>query len=270
MPFQAQVFTGELRETLALLRNPTKGLANLSQALSAKAQRSRKSASAIADLWLEFRFGVLPLISDINSIIKTFDDIAERGQSDIFRTKGFHGESIVEDLGFTGVSGLIYKLDRITKYEAYCYISGGYLAQTEQRLSGLQAVTSNLTDLSELPITAWELVPWSFLVDYFVNVGDIIEAGVTSTTSLRYVSVSSVCKTTRIDTTSDFRNLNPDRLISVTNFIPKQFVSMVREVNRTAGLMAIPPLTFTLPGSNVRYANIAALLTSNLTKLRRT
>jgi hypothetical protein len=30
--------------------------------------------------------------------------------------------------------------------------------------------------LTELPLTAWELVPFSFVVDWFVNIGDWLEA----------------------------------------------------------------------------------------------
>lgn len=263
MPFQAQVFAGELGETLALLRHPIRGVADL--AISLLEKRSVvKSSKAIANLWLEFRFGVIPLVQDIQSIVKLFDDIASKGHSELFRKKGYASSSAVTQTKFAATNGVTYILESATVYESWCYISGGYIADTSERLKGLDAISTDLLNIANLPITAWELIPFSFLVDYFVNIGDIISAGVTSRSTLRYASVSTVMSTTVKHSVVSVLNTRPDLISNISNIRPKNATVKLREVSREAGIMAIPPLTFSLPGSKIRLANIAALATSLL------
>jgi hypothetical protein len=41
---------------------------------------------------------------------------------------------------------------------------------------------------SEFIPTAWELLPWSFLIDYFTNIGDILSSAVTQTAPVNFVN----------------------------------------------------------------------------------
>lgn len=274
-PFSAQIFTGELKETLMLLRHPTAQLARAVETYGKALEKTRKlsglkdRAKSSADLWLQFKFGVLPVISDAQTIIRVFDDLAAKGASELFKTKGtYSGNTTNQQVSQADSGFLVHTSEKIITYESNCYIHGGWLAVTKERLTGLDVILADLKNISELPVTAWELIPYSFLIDYFVNIGDIIEAGVTSTTSLRYISQSVVNTTrTRFTTVKSVvgNSYSTDVKLSGT-LQPKIVECKLREVSRTSGLMAIPPITFTIPGARQadRYVNMAALLTKFL------
>lgn len=264
-PLNGQVFLGELKETINLLRHPIEKSVRLTEALIIKRNKLKNVPKAAADSWLEYRFGILPLISDINQIISLASDIADKEAHLSYRCYGkaeSTSVSVTSDplpaiFGFT----MGTRVEEVRRYE--CIIRFGVLAShLDKHETFSSRIVASLDDLSSVPITAWELIPYSFLVDYFVNVGDLITAAVTGTSALSYTSRSII--RSRIVTTQCFTvdGIGSNWVVDKTKFIPKTFVAQRRDVQRDGTQLGIPPVVFSLPGSNIRYLNIAALLAS--------
>jgi len=262
-PFEGQVFAGEIREVIALLRNPFATAAKLTQDL-VKKRGMKKFAKNAGDLWLEYRFGVLPLIADINSILELAAGVAEQQKHDSFKAFGQSTETsnVMSSASSTGTT---WHKEIITKLQAQHYIRCGVIFELlEKHETFAGRISDSFDDLSSIAVSAWEFIPFSFLADYFVNINDLIVAGVTPRSSVSYTSSSAVL--TR-EVTQIVRGLTPGgdyRWQKQELIEPRKTVSRIRTVSRTNALLAIPPITFTLPGSNIRYANIAALLTNLL------
>lgn len=107
--------------------------------------------------WLELHFGWSPLVGDIYDAIDTL-------QSDFGRTKVVASASVQ------------YGISR----DGYPYGSsiGKYGVRTEVEM---KVINPNLALATSMGLTnpaaiAWELVPFSFVVDWFTNVGQILES----------------------------------------------------------------------------------------------
>lgn len=114
--------------------------------------------------WLAFQYGVRPLISDVQGALKVLDGALL--DKPLVRKYVVHSK-IVSDVttplivsGFHGTKR-IRRDSRIT-WTAYCAFDSGYLN-----------TASSLGLLNPLQL-AWELVPYSFVVDWFINVGDYL------------------------------------------------------------------------------------------------
>ncbi len=291
-PFQGQVFAGELREVLDLVRNPFAKSAKLTDSfirtlsadglklkqghqLGTKVKRIGRNvqrnltgvSKAVADSWLEYSFAVSPLMKDVAGLITLAADIAHKRDHETIRAYG-KSESATSISSFASGIGynIQYNLNTINRVENI--IRCGMTARFIDTL-GVKNNTNpwidSIDDFSSLPITAWELMPFSFLVDYFVNVQDILQSAIVSQSGIAYTSNSLIRtrETTQITGRIMPGTVHP-AISACTPVIPKTVVSGVRSVNRTATLLGIPPVVFSLPGSNVRYANIAALLTKLL------
>ncbi len=274
--FQGQVFLGELRETVNFLKSPFLASVKLlekSRKLAngfAKIQKNGLAAHKLSDFgkaagdsWLEFHFGILPLISDIKSIIELIQDKQSPAKLS-YRT---YGKSNKANVGPTVIGSENHYFNTVMTYTdtAECIIHFGIFSERIHRAElASDRLFDVLSKLSDVPSTAWELTPWSFLIDYFVNVGSIIDATTTGTQKVSYSSESNIY-------TQDFNfatlSINRAGAAYITDNSISHNRSMSfkhRSAARVGGSLAIPPLVVTLPGSSTRYANIAALLTKFL------
>lgn len=275
-PFNTQVFAAELREIRQLFRGPLlKYLLKLQQSELYKRKgvrsgkvKDRLSPKDISDEWLSLQFGLLPLIRDIRDIAKLFN---EKTQSDdVNRIHAYSKvDGVVLDSATVGdtIAGVKFQQRLIRKGTVEVFITSGIAKQYQEKLSGIDALSQQLTNLMEVPVTVWESLPWSFLMDYFVNVGDTINATTLASASISYVS-ETVVRTVEYEGMSVCLGQSRTDIIDHVDVLQplKSYKSKLRVVNRVGGSLGIPPLTVTLPGSNTRYANIAALFLSNLPK----
>lgn len=279
-PFQGQVFAGELHEVYKLIRNPlatsNKLLESWVKAVSAplidlrnKGLKSKvmsasdkAAAKAVADSWLELRFAILPLISDIGSLMTLAADIALTRQHETLRAYGKSESAASYVQLVNSTTGLAYNRsqEHVFKCENIirCGLTAEFLDKFEQNVN---PYIDAVDDVMSIPLTVWELTPFSFLVDYFVNVQDIIQSSVVTSRALSYTS-NSIIKMKTIETYTGAPFVGrPDLISTIASHVPKRTTESVRSVQRGGVLQAIPPVVFSLPGSKVRYANIAALLT---------
>lgn len=143
-----------------------------------------------SDAWLTYSFGVKPMLSDASQIAQS---IAATGQLPLRSnvsaksTKTWHGTSIDTARSIGWISNASYKRRHVMEL-TYRYTYG---------LSSLRKSANNYTAISDLNnhlglrvesfIPAiWELIPYSWLIDYFVNIGDCLEDRFTASPSVRY------------------------------------------------------------------------------------
>lgn len=165
----------EIRQTLDLLRNPFNSI----NRLLFKAGGLRKKGASAAETWLQYRYGVLPLVSDIDSIIKGVKKKTgnvrktTRASGSLTRTK-----SLTLDLDYSSVGGGHNYIGK----QISDVINVRAMSLDEYRASLYENIGFTTAGLVTLP---WELIPYSFVADWFVNVGDYLQAlvplpGVTS------------------------------------------------------------------------------------------
>ena len=223
---------------------------------------------ALADSYLEWTFGMKPLLSDVAGAYVGLQN-AYRHMSNIqpvsAHARGsYSGSNIVANL-----TGQLLSVRGNKKSVSYYSerMKGGYRLglQADGRLLPLDIL--QLRTLDDFKITAWDLLPYSFLIDYFANIGDLIHAscatrfnlawGVQSTRTtieeeISYNSISdltSVFGTVR--TTSNWCKGGNSKVTST---------SFIRNALTPASL--IPEFRLSLPTSAKPWVNIAALVLS--------
>lgn len=280
---QGQVVIGELRETLHMLHRPAAGLwDSIGRYHRTLKQRKRADPKnwikGIGDLWLEHAFGWNPFINDIKDAAKAISRINEKTTTKVVSA----GKQVFKDttssldlhhrnpLNIFQYSNGVWMWAPATLYER-CTVryKGKVNARTETTQWDNWALFG-FTPTEFIP-TAWELLPWSFLADYFTNIGDILSSVCTSTADVAFVNRSTI-RETFFKGKSDFnpRNVQNDGhnaadwvfLFSVNN--PGTFEFTRRLVTRTANSgISFPNLQFNFELSSGQLGNVAALLASS-------
>jgi len=176
----------EYKQTLNTLRHPLKSLRDLTTHYTAtvfKLKTSRRYKGpvgrkglekAIVDTYLEYTFGVNPLVADVSSII-----------ADASRTR-FKSVSVSasasEEFGFTegtlqtpGVPFMLYELNQTRKSKYVVRYKGAVSTGVKEDGTISMAQSLRLVPEEFLP-TVWDCLPFSWMLDYVANVGDIITA----------------------------------------------------------------------------------------------
>lgn len=145
----------------------------------------------VADAWMTYRYGIGPIIMSIQDILKTI-----KLKDAVFHTERSFGSVDVKD----------FESNPIIKPSRYLHdtISGsiqiraigkdGYSVNTE-------LILTDLIGFNPL-VTAWEKIPYSFVIDWALNVGDFLNAAVGSLSSFsdQRVCSYSVKQSYTIDT----------------------------------------------------------------------
>lgn len=284
--FQGGVFIGEIKETLHMIRHPAESLINgLRHYLGLVKKRTRGARSIpkrsrlrvlsriVSDTWLENAFGLQPLISDISDAVKAFERTAQE-----FDGANVHGTGVSErQYSFKGTDNVggpaLYRyVDYV--YERYIVVYRGYV-MASLGSSHRNAALFGLS-LESLAPTIWELVPWSFLSDYFVNLDDIIESATTSTTGLRWTSRTEIKELSAkrlhsfdLDLWMQSFNPSPTRSVVVHASHEPSYFHRKRIARAPYIGSLVPSLSWKFHQSDMHLANIAALLLGQASGLSR-
>lgn len=270
--FSAPTFIGELGEALHMIRHPAQGLRNiagswLDKVKRIKNQRPKNWKKNLSGAWLEQAFGWQPLISDINSAYETYRGLVDSNKQVPvtgfgIREKYVSNRSSQYNSANVGPNSTFYRYNQRGTEKAFARYRGMVVRDVEATIhSKLQRFGFNAEEFFP---TAWELLPWSFLIDYFSNIGDVIQSEVACKGTVAWVNVSTVTSQTieiggshsKTDTAGAF----PTYVSSWGDGVASKLVrrAVTRSVNVSLG---DPYLAFRLPGSPYQWANMLALFT---------
>lgn len=152
------------------------------------------TARAAASGNLAWRFAIRPLLSDLNKLLDTTDSVAKRKKmlDDLAERKYLRRTAVLSRDSVTGTpatyfssttSGVSYQSQRqdvstSKVWGSVCYrsISTTSIPESDiDRLYLARRLTHGITGWSTFE-TAWELIPWSWLADWFSSFGDSIKA----------------------------------------------------------------------------------------------
>jgi hypothetical protein len=274
------VLMGELRETLRMLRNPAKSLFESAKNDYLNAVRRRKHrnpknwARGLSGAWLEWVFGVMPLVNDINDVLDSMDRFnSDPIVSRIITAVGRQRQSLtpsslhvwipdLHDLSFSG------KTEQYLKQKVK--LRGLYLRQRSEikALTASQKLSQTFgLNVREFVPAAWELMPWSFLVDYFTNIGDILEQTFTNLENLAWCNKTTVNEGVYV-TTSNLDINRTAALILSPNFSYLESANPGNDArcyitrtgfDRNPGGPQVASFKLEIPGSPQKWLNIAAL-----------
>lgn len=128
------------------------------------------TASLMADVWLTYRLGVTPLMSELDGLYNISQQKAYQRENWSFRVSARH----YRERGGVATRGIDYKKSGIQEFyanELHGYTCTLVAAPVKKELDRLAQF-----GLDNLPGTIWELTTFSFVVDYFVNVGDFLQS----------------------------------------------------------------------------------------------
>jgi hypothetical protein len=275
---QGGVILGEIHKTARLLTGAASRLKlSVAQTVTGMNKIRRQSGSkasvrrkALANAYLEGVFGWQPLIKDVQDAAITLARIIHFKDRTRLRVGAVREKSISHGMSEIRYGDLFCNLVTLETTKAEV-IYRGFLQGTPYQggIAPLQRIiTLSGFDLGSFIPTMWELVPYSFLVDYFTNIGDVMYA-ITADTSI----VSGLWKTTRIESAREYF-VNPNIEKSTQSLDVRSYIKNVI-VTGQAGYYAVKYRTVTRSSSSVpylmpglkgidlpwrQYANIGALL----------
>lgn len=255
--FQSQVFAGEFRETLRLLRNPMSQLRDL-----VSTARRRGALVAASGEYLKYRYGILPLVSDIHSISKalTSSDVVKPVR---LTARGAASDSDSSAGSPYSVSDSLYSGTIVCTSSLEISVRAGILYEHSADWRNDFGFSP-----SDVPSAAWELLPYSFIADWFVNFGDWIRA-VTPKAGVRVLATWTTNKT--ILTHSFQGNIAPKSVAnySIGGNCGGNILEYSEELTRTPGIsvrLAVKPKPLDLGTDRGRthVADLSALIAQKL------
>lgn len=158
-------------ETLSMLLSPMRALPKLLKALRKPRTIRGNPVTYAANAWLTARYGILPTMSDIDTLRNlALDQVSGTAP---FRRRGSSITIPVSESQYSYTGSLVgnqYIGGTIRVTEEQCVYASAYY-------SGALTTGAQLgSDVSSIPKLVWNLIPYSFCVDWIVDVGSWITA----------------------------------------------------------------------------------------------
>lgn len=264
--FQGGKFLAEINDTIRGIKQPLRSLRegltkfhSTAKKLKSK-ERGTSLQKALAGTWLEFNFGWKPLANDVESGLDNLKRVSQP-RAMKFQVSGTSESRY--DIGPIFIhqsSPCIAQIhDKMRKtHRVSCTYRGAYKVLPP---SGWDTDSWAVSTEDFLP-SVWEAIPYSFAIDYFSNIGTIIEA-------YSYIpgSISWVAKTLRREVI--YHQYGVDIIVG-GSFQPKSRVISslgyttlaLKRVNRSTVSLneLIPQFTLRVPeAGSMSWLNLAAL-----------
>lgn len=289
-PFKGMIFLGQLGETLKMLRRPASALRDGFSAYLKRAHRIRdrvgpppirnprgiprwrrkaKAANKVlANSWLEYCYGWSPLMADIESACNAYSTFESKVD-----TLRVYGKGEDRENGSTStittyranffkdtLTTVSYSRSKsVLKGVVRCDYRGIEVTAADEviRLSGFR--------LEEFIPTIWELIPYSFVVDYFTNIGTILNG--IHALAMNFAWLSHSIKSENIRESNQRLDEAYVRSALSTAYAGVSQSSRPSKVittfyTRSAPALSVPSLQLELPSSNWSWSGLAALLAS--------
>lgn len=194
--FQGGVFFAELQKTLHGIRHPAEALFKgiesycsaatklrrsfvkskadfLSLSRNQRRQVSKSFSKAATGLWLENSFHWLPLMYDIQGAVSALTHTFDRVPSQFVKASATDVQSKTVTTGSGGFSRLVQSI-RVTQQSSGASVKFYGRVRVGPRVSLQPDLKALGFDPRSFVPTVWELIPYSWAVDYFTNIGDIL------------------------------------------------------------------------------------------------
>jgi hypothetical protein len=278
---QGGVILGEIDKTARLLAGTAKGLKQGVVSYLGKAVGIRRGKGsniskrkAIANTYLENVFGWQPLLHDARDLAHTLGRLVH--ESDRVRFSAV-GSSAVQsaNVAFSARFGDMYaNANRVDVTDTLVVYRGIFRSTPYEAGSPpLERIISMAGfDWRSFVPTMWELVPYSFVVDYFTNIGDCLYALSSDTSIVQILWRTQVKESRRIysvvpDLKASVAQHKSSGGVNVKDFVSESAAGVTtiyrRDVVRTQA--SVPIMVPRLTGLDLpwkQFVNIGALLTS--------
>jgi hypothetical protein len=196
-PWSGGVFLGELKELVSGIKGLGGRIFNQSLSFRSRARHQarlyrRKPARLLADLedmYLSWTYGVAPLLGDVGSYYQAVQQLYHNAvEVPVIVT--IPAENLVKGVSYkySGASGSI-QVRGVGWMEARASVR--IVGSVKSQISGPmleKALSLGGFQLTDFVPTLYELLPYSFLVDYFSSMGDVVNGYFTDTRGLVYCS----------------------------------------------------------------------------------
>lgn len=273
----------EAGSTIRGLASPAKALrteiSNLYASLTKRLYRSsgtqvKDGAKVIAGTWLEWQFGISPLISDVDGAAEAVNKMANGNFNCSVPIKGA-GRSVSNQQMLTNQGIVSASNDATGPYSVNfgtadvgitestrCIIRGSINVYPPG--SEVPPVMQFGVGVEDVAPAVWEAIPWSFFIDYFINVSSVIDAWSFLESRLAWCN-RTLINESRISI-SDVKPHPDDRFGDF--FQRYQASGGHAEATYTQTIRSpvtwsdvAPSLRVKLPTGGIKWANIAALMT---------
>lgn len=201
--FSGSLFAAEAVKTMHMLRHPLQALSEFVR----KMQSTRSSllrtgvslSEATSKTWLEYRYGWRPLMLDVKEATAALMS-TQRVPGVVLRSRKSNTLSNTQNISPTMVSSNAYYRWWVeTTRELKATVKAGVRYRIADSSYSQFLSTSLGLSLDSVPSTIWELVPYSFVVDWFVDVGSWLRATIPAPhvqvlSNYTSLDVSRICK----------------------------------------------------------------------------
>lgn len=263
--FDATTFMAEIASTRRLLTKTVEsGISAIKNFNRLKRRALRMNYSdwlqSISDAWLTGRYGFRPLLYDVKDLHQLVKDVTGSSQQGKHQSQRAGVSEIGEWAVYSSPTSNFWTVPATFRDQINYTLSFRGSVSAELRVP-LSNVDNNLA------VTAWELIPFSFVIDWIANVGNAIAAtefllnAKAWTASYGYQISGTVRRYVNVSPT-------PRSGVTIHHFIPPSLTaSFVRTVRVPTTVSNLPVLRVRLDAA--KTADAAALLTSYFLRKRR-
>jgi len=259
---------GEIRETIHGIRHPLTGIRELllkhnTRILKAMTPSYRRKVSrrtvlsAAADSWLEVVFGMTPLVADISDSFRYLSQLSSKSL-DVTWLEASEVEVSSSTPSLVWNAGLHLGLN----LRSSGVIRNKTLVRMRALIDTSMKPTGVLSDIGLVPRefipTVWELIPYSWVVDYFSNVSSVLNAVSFPKSAIKFVVITQRGSTHQEFTTMP--SLTPGIRTSVT--VPSRTTFDYSQINRssiTGSKLPLPHVDVLVHASLRRLLNLTAV-----------